>query len=63
MNVFDRVPETAKDAMLIGPGIVIPAWIADPQWIPPVLLWGGLVVLAFRLALVVRDWRRGKRDK
>ena len=54
-----QVPEVAKDAMWIG-SVSIPVWIADPQWIPPILLWGGLLIFVIRLAISIRDWFRKK---
>lgn len=49
--------EGMKDGAWIS-AISLPVWVIDPQWIPPVLLWGGLIVLAIRVALAIRDWYR-----
>ena len=51
--------EMAKDAAWVG-GISVPLWIINPTWIPPVILWGGLIVVTIRVALAIRDWRRRK---
>ncbi len=54
--------EAAKDGAFLG-GIAIPAWIMDPTWIPPLLLWGGLAIMVLRGVVAIRDYRRSKDDK
>lgn len=58
---MDHLPKIATDTALGAGGITYPIWV---QWIEAgahtFALVGGAALLVLRLAISVREWRKGK---